>query len=188
MVIFKQQAKKAKDNATTQRVLKERAQAEMVPNKSLANYSTPMPVEVPYPDAKFGHVPETPVILQDEDNTIRAYPAANTRQQQKVQTITQDYLFHMMDIPGRTKPFSNQQAASRKHPLQSLCDFASAVLDDKTGDLLEYHHLLRHPKYRDVWSKSFGTEICRLATTTETIAFMSKDMIPHNRRKDITYG
>ncbi len=35
MVIFKQQAKKAKDNATTQRVLKECAQAEKVHNKSM---------------------------------------------------------------------------------------------------------------------------------------------------------
>jgi hypothetical protein len=166
MVIFKQQAEKAKDDATTQRVLKVRAQAERVHNESMSNHSPHMPVEVPYPDAKFGHVPETPVILQDEDDTIRAYPAANTRQQRKIRTITQDYLFHMMDIPGHTKPFSNQQAASRKYPLQFLCDFATAVLDDETGDLVEYRHLLRHPKYRDTWSKSFGTEICRLATTS----------------------
>jgi len=56
-------------------------------------------------------------------------------------------------------------------------DFASAVLDKETGDLLEYHHLLKHPKYKDIWSKSFGTEIRRLATTTEMIAFMNKEMI-----------
>jgi hypothetical protein len=154
----------------------------------MTNHSPHTPVEFPYPDSKFGHVPETPIILQDEDDTIGAYPAANTRQQQKVQTITQDYLFHMMDISGRTKPFSNQQAARRKYPLQFLCDFAYAVLDDKTGDLLKYRHLLRHPKYRDVWSKSFGMEICWLSTTTEMITFMSKDMIPYNRHKGITYG
>jgi hypothetical protein len=191
MVIFKQQAEKAKDNATTQRVLKECAQAKRVHNKSMpnmTNHSPHEPVEVPYPDAEFGHVSETPIISQDEDDTIRAYPAANTCQQRKGQTITQDYLFHMMDILGLTKPFSNQQAASRKYPLQFLCDFASAVLDNETGDLLEYHHLLRNPKNRDIWSKSFGMEIRWLATTTETIAFMSKDMIPHSRRKDITYG
>jgi hypothetical protein len=169
-------------------VLKERTQAERVHNKSMTYHSPHTPVEIPYPDAELGHVPETPVILQDEDDTRRAYPAANTCQQRKGRTITQDYLFHMIEIPGLTKPFSNQQAASRKYPLKFLCDFASAVLDDETGDLLEYCHLLRHPKYRDVWSKSFGTEICWLATTTETIAFMSKDMIPHNRCKDITYG
>jgi hypothetical protein len=112
--------------------------------------------------------------LQDEDDTIRAHPAANTCQQRKGQTITQDYLFHMMDIPGLTKPFSNQQAASRKYPLQFLCNFASVVLDNKTSDLLEYCHLLRHPMYRNIWSKWFGMEIRWLATTTETIAFMSK--------------
>jgi hypothetical protein len=94
----------------------------------------------------------------------------------------------MMDIPGITKPFTNQQAAARRYPVTFIRDFASAVLDEETGDLLEYRHLLKHPKYKDIWSKSFGTEIRRLATTTETIAFMSKEMIPHNRRKDITYG
>jgi hypothetical protein len=120
MVIFKQQAEKVKDDATTQRVLKERAQAERVHNKSMTYHSPHMPVEVPYPDAELGHVPETPVILQDEDDTRRAYPAANTRQQRKGQTITQDYLFHMMEIPGLTKPFSNQQAASCKYPLKFL--------------------------------------------------------------------
>jgi hypothetical protein len=94
----------------------------------------------------------------------------------------------MMDIPGITTPFTNQQAAARRYPVTVIKDFASAVLDEETGDLLEYRHLLKHPKYKDIWSKSFGTEIRRLATTTETIAFMSKEMIPHNRRKDITYG
>ncbi len=69
MVIFKQQAKKAKDDATTQRVLKECTQAERVHNKSMTNHSPHTPVEVPYSDAKFGHVPETPIILQDEDKT-----------------------------------------------------------------------------------------------------------------------
>jgi hypothetical protein len=71
MVIFKQQAKKAKDNATTQTVLKERSQAERVHNKSrpsMTYHSPHTPVEVPYPNAELGHVPETPVISQDEDN------------------------------------------------------------------------------------------------------------------------
>jgi hypothetical protein len=41
----------------------------------------------------------------------------------------------MMDIPGITKHFTNQQAASHKYPLQFLCDFALAVLDEEMGDL-----------------------------------------------------
>ena len=65
----------------------------------------------------------------------------------------------MIDIPFQTQLFTNKQAASRKFLLQFLCDFASAVLDDDTMDLLEYHHLLEHPKYKDMWSNSFGMEI-----------------------------
>ncbi len=52
MTIFKQQAEKAKDDATTQRVLKERARAERVHNENAtqpANPSTLPPLEVTYP-------------------------------------------------------------------------------------------------------------------------------------------
>ncbi len=97
-----------------------------------------------------------PQITQDEYDSP---PAANTRQQQETRTLTQDFMLQCMEIPGYKAPFSPQQAASRKYPLQFLCDLAYAVLDDETGDLLEYRHLMKHPKYRDVWTKSFGTEI-----------------------------
>ncbi len=162
MQIFKQQAKKAKDNATTQRALKERAQAERVHNESMPSPtgpSPPPPFKVDYPNVDVGNLQGTPVISQDEDDYKHSPPASNTCQQRKIRTITQDYLFHIMDIAGLTKPFSNQQAAARKYPLQFLCDFVSAVLDDKTGNLLEYRHLLKHPKYKDIWSKLFGMEV-----------------------------
>jgi hypothetical protein len=80
---------------------------------------------------------ETPMMSQDKIGNNLS-PAANTRLQRKVQTITQDYLFHLMDAPGLPQLFTNQQAASRKYPLQFICDFANAVFDDKTGNLLEY--------------------------------------------------
>jgi hypothetical protein len=191
MTIFKQQAEKAKDDATTQRVLKERARAERVHNEKAtqpANPTTLPPLEVIYPAIDVGTLRGTPVISQDDDDTIHSTPSANTRFQRQVRTLTQDYLYHMTDIPGITKPFTNQQAAVRRYPVTFIRDFASAVLDEETGDLLEYRHLLKHPKYKDIWSKSFGTEIRRLATTTERIAFMSKEIISQNRRKDITYG
>jgi len=66
--------------------------------------------------------------------------------------------------------------------MQFLCDLAYAVLDDKTGDLLEYRHHMKHPKYKDIWTKSFSKEIVRLATTTETIFFVNKSQIPEERR------
>ncbi len=113
-----------------------------------------------------------PQITQDEFNDYNALPAANTQQQQETQTLTQDFMLQCMEIPGYTAPFTARQAASRKYPLQFLCNLAYAVLDDETGNLLEYRHLMKHPKYKNVWTKSFGTEIRRLATTTETILFV----------------
>jgi hypothetical protein len=86
-----------------------------------------------------------------------------------------------------TRPTA-KQAASRKYPLQFLCDLAHAVLDNETGNLLEYRHLIKHPKYKDVWTKSFGTEIRHLATTTETIFFVQRENIPDDRKGDETYA
>ena len=146
ITIFKSQAKKAKDAATAQRLLKGRAQAQRVLTE--ANHQE----DIEMPTTK--HIRNTP-----DDHLDTSTPAENTRLQRKVRTITQDYLFHMMDTPGLAQPFTNKQAAARKYPLQFLCDFAYAVLDDETGDLLEYRHLLKHPKYRDVWRNSFGKEI-----------------------------
>ena len=59
MLIFKQQAEKAKDNATTQRVLKEHAQAERVHNESTPSPtgpSPPLPFKVHYPNVDVGNL------------------------------------------------------------------------------------------------------------------------------------
>jgi hypothetical protein len=74
---------------------------------------------------------------------------------------------------------SAQQASAWKYPLQFLCNWASSILEDKTGDLLEYRHLLKNPKYKDMWSQSFSKEIRQLATTTKTITFLKKNQKYH---------
>jgi hypothetical protein len=94
----------------------------------------------------------------------------------------------MIEKPGHTSPFTANQAVGCRFPLQFLCDLAYSVLNNKTGNLLEYHHLMKHPKYTDAWLKSFRTEIQCLVTTTETIFFKSKEEVPTDCRKDITYG
>ncbi len=195
--IFKTQAKKEKDDTTVQMVLRERAQAERVltetiaPTTKLASKPT-APQQTTYPPLEIEEYQYPQVhggtISYSDDNSNSARPANNTRYQHKVHTITQDYLFHLMDTPFLPKQIYHQTSSSRKYPLQFLCDFAYSVLDDETGDLLEYWHILKHPKYKDVWSQSFGKEIRRLATVTETIAFVTKQQIPRDRRRDITYG
>ncbi len=97
-------------------------------------------------------------------------------------------MLRMIEQAAKRSPFTAQQAAARCFPLQFLHDTAAAILDEDTGKFLEYHHLIKHPKYKDVWMKSFATEIRRLVRTTETIFFCRKSKFPAERRKDITYG
>jgi hypothetical protein len=56
-------------------------------------------------------------------------------------------------------------------------------------------HHLANPKYKDVWGKSYTTELGHLAQGipgigegTNTIVFIICDNIPFNRLKDVTYG
>ena len=110
--IFKMQAEKMKDEATLQRVLRENAQAERVRNKTVVAPFSPQttatntypPLEIEeYPKMDVGTPQGTPVSYP-EDNSTSSQPADNTRHQRKVRTITQDYLFHLMDtsfLPGQ---------------------------------------------------------------------------------------
>ena len=110
------------------------------------------------------------------------------RQQQETRTLIQDFMLQCMEIPGYKATFTSRQAALKTYPLQYLCDLAYAVYDDEMGNFLEYRHLMKHPKYKDIWTKSFRSEICHLVTTTETIFFVWKEEIPENRRGDETYA
>ncbi len=197
MEIYEIHAKKATCKARTQRVLWEQAQAQRVKEQQLVARQQASPQNNPMsfpdfeadtcPDMDIGTLQGTPIISKDNEEDI-SHPAANTQQQCQIQTLTQDYMLHMMEIPGYTTLFTPQQAASRTFPLQFLCDLAYAVLDNDTGNLLEYRHLKKHPKYKDTWSNLFVNEIRRLATMTETIFFINKTDIPQDCKGDKIYG
>ena len=63
-------------------------------------------------------------------------------------------------------------------------NFAGVVIDEDTGKALEYRHLIKHPKHKDVWETSLSNEFGRLAQGirdipgTDTIFFISKSEIP----------
>ena len=147
--IFKAQAEKEKDTVTAQRVAKERAQAERVRNEQT---STTTPTEEmwfeidTYPAIDIGNMSRSKVISQEEDN-VKSTPAANTQQQCREQTITQEFAYSMIDLPiagpnpvspMAPQKFTNKQASARQYPLAFLNKWAQAVLDDDTGELLEY--------------------------------------------------
>ena len=147
MIIFKQQARAANDSAAAQRVLRERTQAERVikeeqqANKALEPIQaqvTALPIfELEEPNNIPALPKGIPQITQDDYDNYNNPPSANTRQQRETRTLTQDFMLQYMEIQGYKAQLTTRQVASRKYPLQFLCDLAYAVLNDETGNLLE---------------------------------------------------
>ena len=73
---------------------------------------------------------------------------------------------------------------------------AMAVMDEETGQLLNYRQLLHSAKYKKQWSISSAKEFGwpangvgnRIKNPTNTIQFKCKKDIPQDRRKDVTFG
>ena len=73
-----------------------------------------------------------------------------------------------------------------------LENFACAILDEETGRSLEFRHLIKSDKYRDIWMHSFANELGRLAQGvrdipgTDTIDFIPFSAVP--KGETVTYG
>ena len=64
----------------------------------------------------------------------------------------------------------------------------NVVLDKDTGELFEYRYLMRNPKYRKLWGKSYGNELGHLTQGipgrvegTNTIFLINKSDVPTAR-------
>ena len=68
-------------------------------------------------------------------------------------------MYNAMELPGITSKVTEKGTAARNYPLQFLCEWANAVIDKDTGKLMEYRHLLKDPRHRKRWQKSFSKEI-----------------------------
>jgi hypothetical protein len=72
-------------------------------------------------------------------------------------------------------------------PSHSTVHFISAIIDDNTGDVLKYHHLLKIDKHKQVWAHDFANEIGQLfqgirnVLGTNTCFFIPKSHIPAHK-------
>ena len=113
-------------------------------------------------------------ITQDEEEA----PAHNTRTRKGTQSITQELMLEAVEMyTAQPTPIN---IASRKFPMQMICDMAGAIMD-VNGDLLEYRHIMKQEEYRNIWGKSYGNESGRLAQGigdnikgTDTLVFTTK--------------
>jgi hypothetical protein len=78
-------------------------------------------------------------------------PALNTRSQ--VRSFTYKAMLHILSTHHDS--ITASQATQLRYPT----DMLNAVLNDKTGELIEYRHLVANPKYRDIWNNAYGKEL-----------------------------
>ena len=125
---------------------------------------------------------------QDEEEA----PAHNNRARKGMRSITQELMMAAVEMTTVQPTLRN--LASRKFPMQMLCEMAVSIMD-MNGNLLEYRHLMKRVEYRKTWGKTYVNELGRLAQGigdnikgTDTIFFTTKKNIPFKRRRDITYS
>ena len=88
-------------------------------------------------------------------------------------------------------PMSHRKLAQLKYPQEMI----NVVLNQETGEMMEYRQVMKTPKYRALYEKAYAKEIGRLAQVmpglaggTETIFFVNKGEVPPDIWRDITYG
>jgi hypothetical protein len=72
-------------------------------------------------------------------------------------------------------------------PSHSTIHFIGAIINNDTGDVLEYQHLMKMDKHKNMWAHSFANEIGQLfqgirnVPGTETCFFIPKSLIPAHK-------
>ena len=158
-----------------------------VPNAPQLIVAYPSDAVVPTREDSSSSIPN--YISQDDEQI----PTYNTRSRRAItRSITQEALLSTMEVT--TSRPSAKNLASKKFPLQLLCEFAGAVMDSN-GELLQYRHLMARKEYREVWGNGYAKELGRLAQGldgvvegTNTLEFIRKEDVPKDRFKDTTYG
>ena len=122
-----------------------------------------------------------PLAMVTQDD---ASPSQNTRAAKHRRLVS------ALEVAGLS--LEAKQTSRRRLPLALFCALAGAVLGGATGELMEYRHLIKHPKYKQPWKYSFGNEVGRLAqgmprrnNGTDTIHFINKHEIPDTKWKEM---
>ena len=73
---------------------------------------------------------------------------------------------------------------------------ALGVMDQKSGKMMNYRQLLKHPKFSKAWSTSLANKFGRLANGVcgciknpiNRIQFIHNRKVPQKRQRNVTYG
>eukprot|EP00804_Cyclotella_cryptica_P028368 CCRYP_016432-RA/>CCRYP_016432-RA protein AED:0.27 eAED:0.27 QI:0/0/0/1/1/1/2/0/586 len=197
-------AKKLQDLQRQQQLFSEIAKQLLVtpaPHEQATPRAPPPRVRTPTP------LPTLPVVSDDEYSDdepetpprVRTYhavpsvlntqptstpPALNTCSQ--VCSLTYKTMLHILS--------THHNGITASQATQPT-DILHALLNDKTGELMEYRHLVSNPKYRDTWKNAYGKALEHMVQGvpgivkgTDTIVFIHKTTVPQDRWENVTYG
>ena len=129
---------------------------------------------------------EPHLIPPDDDCPTPALPAQPYRYMTRSKTAARHHYVSHIFTPNNI--INNEP---RTHHPCSIA-FCNAIIDAKTGNSLEYRHLIRNPETRDIWNESCANEFGRLAQGvgnrvqgTNTIFFIPRHKVP--KHKTVTY-
>ena len=101
----------------------------------------------------------------------------------------------------KSTTLSAHAAAQRTYPSTLIHKWALPVLDESTGQTLEYQPLRQHPDFHKIWNHSYANELVRLCQGigaspngtskcikgTDNFFVIRFENIPADRRSEITY-
>ena len=129
----------------------------------------------------------TKEILWEKATTQKDGPAQQTRS--GTRSIAQEAMLTCANVIQL--PISPRKLALRKYPSEMI----NAVLNQETGEMMEYRQVMKTPKYRELYEKEYAKELGRLAQGTlgltggtKKICFINKGEVPPDRWQDVTYG
>ena len=100
-----------------------------------------------------------------------------------------------MSVENQSHKRQRQRLTQRLNIVENEVHQAMVVLDAKTGKLLNYRQLMRHPTHKKDWQISSANAFGRLLNSvvshlkgTNTIKFILMKDIRKGRMKYVTYG
>ena len=156
--------------------------------------SVPSPTPSPVPSTQPSpSQPSEPIALRTRSRTIPVAPGLGqaiahcTRSKVNMVLLAISAQALRTTLPTITDPTISER-------------LAASVLDPESGLSLEYRQLVKHPKYKDVWSRSYAKELGRLCqglkdtdsankvTGTDTFHVIDFEDIPKDRLKEVCYS
>ena len=175
------------------------------------NLSPPVPMDPPEDIFDHGcpnlNFPETPPRAEPQTNPPRVTPPAppvlptprveppngpasiNRSKNPNLRSVSQEAMLRCVTI-AQMKLYPKQLPSCR-FPIEMI----NTVLNEETGELTEYRHIMKNCKYCQLYTTSYSKELGRLAQGmrgkaegTKTIYFIDKAGIPAERWKEVTYS